>query len=617
MTCSLDFVDSIAEEPTIRLSLADGPTWILNRQETDFSPPPLREAVAQTLLTDGGVVSASAYSFRTIRLGLYLGTATADATAAALQALYRELDRPGNILRWWEHTTHPIFFRTYRASASSVRRLGSADGRRKKIEVELRAEYAGYGLLETPVSGVTVSTDPAAGSNGCFVDVDFATPSNANPYFETDVTNWSGLNGATLSRSTVQAHEGTASMLITPNGSTADPQAQSDAIAVTAGRSYFGQAWLRSPGTPTVGVVIRWYSDVGGSSFISDSGTVAALTANTWTHSTVTAVAPPTAQSMRLVPKYSGTPLAATTLFVDEAVVGPSLGIKGDVESPAIVSWPVSTITNSHQFLTAVRRRGTPANTPFPLQAEAMTQGTNTTTQANDANFSGAGNNYSRCTFTTATLSTRLSTSTLGASGVDLRGRYRVFLRYRKNTSGDGINLQLKWGDTFASNFVTNGLVATPNTTNLTTADLGEISVPIGADPILDRDGTELPASNQILVELHAGRTSGSGTIDFDFLVFVPADDRVAVTQWRTDVGTTRVLDASDTSARAEDGSGNVVSGAAPYISGGYPMLSPGQTNRIYMIRNVAAGAIWALTTVSPVSVSYYPRYLTVRPAST
>jgi hypothetical protein len=458
MTCSLDFVDSIAEEPTIRLSLADGATWILNRQETDFSPPPLREAVAQTLLADGGVVSASAYSFRTIRLGLYLGTATADATATALQALYRELDRPGNILRWWEHTTHPVFFRTYRASASSVRRLGSADGRRKKIEVELRAEPFAYGLLETPVSAVTVSTDPAAGSNGCFVDV---------------------------------------------------------------------------------------------------------------------------------------------------------TGVKGDVESPALISFPGSAVGIGVQTLTAVRRRGTPANLPFFLQAEAMTQGTNTTVQANDANFSGSGSNYSRCTFTTASDQVRLSTTTLGTSGVDLRGRYRVFLRYRKNTSSDGVNIRLLWGDSLS--MVENDSYATPSSTSFRAADLGEISLPFGFDPIYAADGTELSVSNAVNIEVRAARTSGSGTVDFDVLVFVPADDRLAITEWANALET-HVLDARDTSVHVRDSSGRVVSSAAPTIPGGYPLLSPGQTNRIFLLQNIV---VWALTTMSSVSVSYMPRYLTVRPAST
>jgi hypothetical protein len=466
MTCSLDFVDSIAEEPTIRLSLADGPTWILNRQETDFSPPPLRQAVAQTLLADGGVVPASAYDFRRLRIGLYLETATADDTATALQALYRELDRPGNILRWWEHTTNPVFFRTYRASASSVRRLGTADGRRKKIEIELRAEYAGYGLLETPVSGVTVSTDPAAGSNGCFVDV---------------------------------------------------------------------------------------------------------------------------------------------------------TGVKGDVESPAIIRWPSSAIADDQETIFATRRRGTPSSAPFFIQAEAMTQGTDTTTQPNSANFSGAGNNFSRTTFATnATMVSRLQVLTIGTTGVDLRGIYRVFVRYDKSFAGDGINLQLVWGpDSFGTVF--NDSVATASTTSTTSANLGLISIPSGIDPVYGPDGVELVVSNTCLLQLRAERTSGSGTIDFDFLMLVPADDRLGIVHWDDSSSSPTdhwMLDADGIVPHARDASGNVIGTAAPPITS-LPMLSPNQANRIYMLRSMRPGDTWALTTMTPVSVSYYPRYLTVRPAST
>jgi hypothetical protein len=358
-----------------------------------------------------------------------------------------------------------VFFRTYRASASSVRRLGFADGRRKKIEVELRAEPFAHGLLETPVDGVTVSTDPAAGSNGCFVDV---------------------------------------------------------------------------------------------------------------------------------------------------------AGVKGDVEAPAIIEWPSGGVLLARQTLMAVRRRGDPSAAPFLFQAEALTQGTDTTTQPNDANFSGAGNNFSRCTFATATMQTRLSTTAIGTSGVDLRGRYRVFMRYRKNSpTTDPINLQLRWGDTVSTTtLVHNDVYSTLSTGLIVAADLGEVSIPAGYDPVTDSSGVELPVSNAFKFELRAERTSGTSTIDFDFLVFVPADDRLAILQWQKS-SDDYVLDAVNNSAHAVDGSGNVLSIAAPAISGGLPMLSPGQTNRIYMFRAVNDLQSWTLTTVSPVSVSYYPRYLTVRPAST
>jgi hypothetical protein len=458
MASSLKFVDSIASSPTTRLDLNDRTTWRLHTEGTQFSPPPLDQAVASTLLADGAVIPASAYGLRTIQLMLSVNAASADATATQLQTFYRELNRPGNFLRWQQETTNPVFFRTFRTSADEVLDLGKIDGTRKLLSVAFLAEPFAYGTLETPVSAVTVSTDPAAGSNGCFVDV---------------------------------------------------------------------------------------------------------------------------------------------------------TGVKGDVESPALISFPGSAVGIGVQTLTAVRRRGTPANLPFFLQAEAMTQGTNTTVQANDANFSGSGSNYSRCTFTTASDQIRLSTTTLGTSGVDLRGRYRVFLRYRKNTSSDGVNIRLLWGDSLS--MVENDIYATPASTSFRAADLGEISLPFGFDPIYAGDGTELSVSNAVNIEVRAERTSGSGTLDFDVLVFVPADDRLAITEWANALET-HVLDARDTSVYVRDGSNRVVSSAAPHIPGGYPLLSPNQTNRIFLLRSIA---VWTLTTMSSVSVSYYPRYLTVRPAST
>lgn len=468
MASSLKFVDSIVSSPTTRLDLNDKTTWRLHIEGTEFPPPPLDRAIAFTLLADGGVIPAAAYGLRKLRLRLSVDGASADATATQLQTFYRELDRPFNFLRWEQETTNPVFFRTFRTSADSVQEFGQADGSEKLLTVEILAEPFAYGLREDPVVDAVVSADPAAVSNGCFVDV---------------------------------------------------------------------------------------------------------------------------------------------------------TGVKGDVETPALIQWPSSAIANDRETVFAVRRRGTPSGLPFLFQAEAMTQGTDTTTQPNDANFSGAGNNYSRCTFATdATMQTRLQLTDLGTAGVDLRGKYRVFLRYRKNTPGDEINLQLDWGDPVGWLSVSNDVVASADSVELTTADLGLIDIPGGLDPVSDNDGAELDVSDSFLLQLQAERASGSGSIDFDFLLLVPADDRFAIVQWNDDSSSGSdhwILDANGTMSHARDASDRVITSAAPSIAGGFPMLSPGQANRIYMVRSVRPTDIWALTTVSPVSVSYMPRYLSVRPAST
>jgi len=470
MASTVQFVSAIAASPTVRLDLNSASSNLMvSEGGIDISPPTLRYAIASTMLQDGDHIAASSFENRVIKLPLKLVyTASTDAAATAIQNLGRELNRPTNILKLQLHgATSPVFFRTFRSgyALSMLRLLLTAN---TEITLELPTEYAGYGLLETPVSGVTVSTDPAAGSNGCFVDV---------------------------------------------------------------------------------------------------------------------------------------------------------TGVKGDVEAPAIIRWPSAALADDRTAVFAVRRRGTPSAAPFLFQAEAMTQGTDTTTQANDANFSGSGNNYSRCTFATATMQNRLTLLDLGTASVDLRGTYRVFLRYRKNTSSDEINLQLRWGDVDGWVNIDNDEYATPNSNSLTTADLGLVSIPVGDDPVTDTDGTELVVSDSWRMQLRAERTSGSGTIDFDFLLLVPADDRLGFVQWDDDSSSPSdhwILRAEDWNASARDASSQVISAAPPAArAGGLPFLSPNQTNRIVMLRSVRAGDTWTLTTVSPVSVSYYPRYLTVRPAST
>ena len=456
MTAVARFVDSISETPTVRLDLLSD-SWMLTAG-TRFDPPAAKRAVGSTLLMDGSIYPASAYEDRVLQLHIAIHGATSDDAAAGIQLLARELDRPMNFFEYrLPGLSNSVFFKTIRLAMESVDHY--TDGTDLVVVAPVIAEPFGYGLLETPVEAVTVSTDPAAGSNGCFVDV---------------------------------------------------------------------------------------------------------------------------------------------------------TGVKGDVEAPAIISWPG---VNNHQALFAVRRRGTPSSAPFLIQAEAMTQGTDTTTQTNVANFSGSGNNYSRCTFATATIQNRLSTFTVGTSGVDLRGTYRVLLRYRKNTGSDGINLVLRWADGDETVNIINDTVATFSNASFQFADLGLISFPMGQDPIVDPAGVPLAVSNSLTLRVRAERTSGSGTIDFDFLLLVPADDRLGVVQWRR-TGS-YVLDAANTPAYRVD-TAQISSAAAPVITGGLPMLSPGQTNRVYMLRTVNSnGVANALTTVSPVSVSYMPRYLTIRPAST
>lgn len=463
----VEFVDSIAASPTVRLSLTSGP-WRVLHAGTDLSPPALRRASASTLMRDGAFYPAAAYDDRILKLRFGLSASTADSQATSLQQLQWELDRPGNLLRWQPHgATFPVFFRTIRSATGTILgHPGANQAPYREIDVELLAEPFAYGLKQT-ISTATVSNNPAAGSNGCFMDI---------------------------------------------------------------------------------------------------------------------------------------------------------TGVKGDVETPLIIRTSTTNIvgSNDNESLFAVRRRGTPSNAPFLLQAESMTVSTDTTTQANDAAFSGAGNNYTRTTFATQPgLTTRLATTHPAGASQDYRGTYRVFARVRKTVSGDTVNVQLTWGGTLGT--VTNDLVTLPAGTTIHHVDLGLMSMPPGPDPVTDGlSGTALSVTG-VHVRFRAERAVGTGAqVDLDYLLFVPADDRLCVVKWGT-------LSGSDSCT--VDGTRDMVYGTVSgavnnvniaQVEGGFPMVTPNQTNRLYFVRQVRAGAITdTIGGTNDLDVSYFPRYLYLRPAST
>lgn len=158
MPATIQFVDSVAPSPTVRLDVNDGSTWFC----TDFSAPPprLRRSESANAMRDGGIVGASSYENRTLTLELTLVNAsTEDAAATEIQKLWRELDRSTNWLRYQrEGMSKPVFFRLFRSDASDLEELWTTPIARN-ITLELLAEPFALGLRET--SGpFTVPNDP-------------------------------------------------------------------------------------------------------------------------------------------------------------------------------------------------------------------------------------------------------------------------------------------------------------------------------------------------------------------------------------------------------------------------------------------------------------------------
>ena len=299
-------------------------------------------------------------------------------------------------------------------------------------------------------------------------------------------------------------------------------------------------------------------------------------------------------------------------------------GVDGDVEAPLLITAPGSSVAGTASLF-SVRRGGTPANMPFLQQLESVTQGTDTVVQSNSASYSGSGSNSTRTLFgTTTTLAKRLSFSwPPGTASIDSRGTYRVFARVGCTVNTDDFTLQLRFGN----RGIQNDSVAVINfNATATMVDLGLIQIPVGMDPVtLGPTGVPLKVSpSAIPIELWASRDVGSGSLIWDYLLFVPADDRLAIATWGSHPSPssiTYVLDGYADMIYGLDSSGQVADIGLASLAGDVPFVQPNTTNRLFLIRDVnliaAAGTADPVTGSVAVGLSYYPRYLYVRPATT
>jgi hypothetical protein len=239
----------------------------------------------------------------------------------------------------------------------------------------------------------------------------------------------------------------------------------------------------------------------------------------------------------------------------------------------------------------------------FFLQAEAATSlGANTSTQPNDATFSGAGNNFLRWAPGVGTQATAMR-GTYASANVP-RGRFHVFVRVKSSVS-----------DTFQIQVAGLG-TATAVSKSVTVAgnfkliDLGVATV--GVD---SQTGLHSPLAGTIssTVTLNIGKTGiGALNFDVDYILLIPTNGGYANV---APTGTNLLLD----SARdfAGDYSGTAGSAGVPGayfgLSGSFARLAPGAANRVYLMRTSDSTAI---TTTLTLVAHYWPQYLFVRPSA-
>lgn len=627
----VQFVDSIAASPGVRLDLG-GPGYTV-REGTAFPPPELKYAKVGSLLSDGAQYPAAAYDSRVLKLVLRVDGASDDAIAAALQPVYRELNRPRGLLRYQPDTSAPVFFRTFRAGPDNV----YWDKTTKEMTATIPADPFAYGLRET-----------------------IGVPLNADTSFESGtVGGWTGQNG-TVAPSTAFARTGSWSLRLTPTGGVSPAAFRSELIPVTAGLPYQVTVPMYSPTGYAAGcsAAIDWRNSSGGL-ISTTAGAQAPLPVGgaTWTLYQAQGIAPAGAVALQFRARLSGgTPASTDVTYLDDATVVQYLvvandpaaaingafidvtGIKGDVETPLNLILPTSGLMASavqgrRMSAIAVRRRGTPSAAPLVLQAEAMTPAADTTVQANSAVMSGTGSNWTRTTFATnAAMTTRLSIEPWPAvGGRDVRGGYKAFMRYRQSVSGGSpMQAQLVWGRSGSGRVYSNDVVTLVQFDGgaggpyMKYAYLGEVQFPAGYDPVTDGPtGVEIGAEGMYFA-IQAARTSGTAALDIDCLVLLPADDKLLLAKWPASVVLPADLVLESDRGQVYPRSANAFTVPAPgaELDGGPPMVHPGSvTNRIYFLRDVGTDSsttsfgtgddITATTALAPF---YHPRYLYVRP---
>lgn len=144
---------------------------------------------------------------------------------------------------------------------------------------------------------------------------------NANPTFETNLTDWSAIN-STVTRVSTQAHTGSWSALIT-SGAGSNPRAECGQVAVTAGASYRAMGWMYAPSAIAGGVEldINWFTAA--HAYVSTSAAFMVPTVGIWQVFDLKATAPPTAAFADLAAAFSTTPGAGLLLYADDIRIVP------------------------------------------------------------------------------------------------------------------------------------------------------------------------------------------------------------------------------------------------------------------------------------------------------
>jgi hypothetical protein len=154
------FVNSIAAAPTIDLDLNLDQPFTVHRDDFTIGAP----------IYGGDPLSVGVkWGYRTINLVTQVDGANT-AALTAYQVLAKQVTQDNLLMYQLDAATPPVFFKTYKTQPSEIdmseTKADSPLLSYWRLAVPLTADAAAYGLPET--STVTISNDPASGTNKCF-----------------------------------------------------------------------------------------------------------------------------------------------------------------------------------------------------------------------------------------------------------------------------------------------------------------------------------------------------------------------------------------------------------------------------------------------------------------
>lgn len=183
MPSTWKFVTEPTASPAVLLDMNDGDEWRLQGDDSfDISPPPLRRTVASSSLADGGLVTSASYDLREIRFTVRLLAATEDGRNVQLKELEAELSKPTNLLMYQApSSSFPVFFRTFRSDAFTFDKQTGGDF--WDVACSVLAEPFAIGVRHDIVSSLTLTNDPASGTNPARMDITGVRGDSPSPAF--------------------------------------------------------------------------------------------------------------------------------------------------------------------------------------------------------------------------------------------------------------------------------------------------------------------------------------------------------------------------------------------------------------------------------------------------